>query len=450
MDGKKALSVSAKLGYGVGDFGTNIVLNATTLYLLYFYTDVFGISAAFAGIIFLVSKLWNACIDPFVGQLVDRTRSRWGRKRPYLLFGAVPFAAAFFLLFAGPHLDPTGRAIYAMASFLLFGTALAFVNIPYSSLTYVMTDDAHERSSLSGYRMTFAIIGTLIAGVAVRPVAGLFKTEAAGFRVVGVVFGLVLAAATFIAFRSSFEGKQESREKRVSFLQNLKSLGSNGPFLLLGLAFVACTVSNYVIASTINYYFKYVLAAEGMTSIGFLSLFAAAIAAVPLWLAVSRRFGKKTAFLAGMILLAAALGVFSFLPAPTTVLVLLLLVLAGVGVSTIYLFPWAMIPDTVEYSLWRSGVRQEGFLYGFFTFGLKLSQAFAGFLAGFLLDAFGYSPNAAQTPRSLHGISLLMTRVPLAFLVVGIVLLFFYPLGARTYARMETEMKARRESEPAR
>jgi len=447
MDGQKTLRVSTKAGYGVGDFGTNIVLNAVTLYLLYFYTDVFGISPAFAGIIFLVSKLWNACIDPFVGQLVDRTQSRWGRKRPYLLFGAVPFALAFFLLFVGPHFDQTGRSIFAMASFLLFGTALAFVNIPYASLTYVMTDDAHERSSLSGYRMTFAIIGTLIAGVATRPIVGLFSNERAGFRGVGVVFGVILAITTLIAFRSSFEHKEVTKEKRTGFRESLKAMGGNGPFLLLGFAFVACTVSNYVIASTINYYFKYVLGAEKLISIGFLCLFGAAMASVPLWLAVSRRFGKKTAFLAGMILLAAALAVFSFVPAPTTAMVLVILVFAGIGVSTIYLFPWAMIPDTVEYSIWRTGVRQEGFLYGFFTFGLKLSQAFAGFLAGFLLDAFGYVPNAMQGPRALTGISLLMTLVPLAFLVIGIILLFFYPLGTAAYARMEAEMKNRRESE---
>jgi sugar (Glycoside-Pentoside-Hexuronide) transporter len=437
------LKTATKLGYGLGDLGTNLALNATTLYLLYYYTDVFGVSPAFAGAVFLVAKLWNACIDPFVGQLVDRTRTKRGRKRPFLLFGALPFGLALFLVFAGPDIAPGLRPVWAIASFLLFCTALAFVNIPYSALTVSMTGDAQERSSLSGYRMTFAIVGTLLAGAAVKPLVGLFPTETTGFRAAGAIIGAILAALILVAYRSSFEREEGVDANSRSFRENMRTMLANGPFLLLAFALVLCTVANYVLASTLNYYFKYVLGSESLVSLGFAALFGAAIASVPLWLAVAKRWGKKAAFIAGMVLLAAVLVALRLAGRPPLPLFLGFLVLAGVGVSTIYLFPWAMVPDTVEYSRWKSGVAQESFLYGFYTFGLKLAQALAGFLVGLALQIIGYVPNAAQGPGVESGIAFIMTILPCAFLVVGLVLLGLYPIGPKRYAQIEEELKSR-------
>ena len=437
------LSTGTKVGYGLGDFGTNIALNATTLYLLYYYTDVFGISPAFAGAVFLVAKLWNAVIDPFIGQLVDRTRSGRGQKRPYLLFGALPFGLAFFAVFAGPQFGPAGRSVYGMASFLLFCTALAFVNIPYSALTVSMTPDAHERTSLSGYRMTFAIVGTLVAGAAVKPVVSLFSTERAGFRAAGVIVGVVLAALILVAYKASFERVEVKADAPRSFRVNMRTMLSNAPFLFLAGAFIFCTISNYILASVVNYYFKYILNAEGLIPVGFAALFGVAILSVPLWLFLSRRVGKRTSFIAGAALLVAALIVLRLLGTPNKWLFIAMLAVAGIGVSTIYLFPWAIIPDTVDYSRWKSGVAQESFLYGFYTFGLKLSQAFAGFLVGIALDAIGYVPNVTQSPRVSAGISFLMTIAPCAFLVVGIVFLGLYPIGPKRYAEISAELAAK-------
>jgi len=438
-----SLGSGRKIGYGLGDFGTNIALNATTLYLLYYYTDVFAISPAFAGAVFLVAKLWNAFVDPFVGQLVDGARSARGRKRPFLLFGAIPFGFAFFAVFAGPALPPAWRPVYSLASFLLFSTALAFVNIPYSALTFSMTGDSAERSSLSGYRMGFAIIGTLVAGAAVKPIVSLFPDELSGFRAVGLAFGAILAALILVAYKASIEREQGNDGKPRSFRENIGAMLANLPFILLALALVLCTVANYMLASTINYYFKYVLGAERLIPLGFLALFGAAIASVPLWLAMARRFGKRSAFIAGTALVIAVLCASYLVGRPSASLFIAMLAIAGIGVSTIYLFPWATIPDTVEYSRWKSGIAQEGFLYGFYTFGLKLSQALAGFLVGLVLDLVGYVPKAAQGRNAISGITFLMTIVPCAFLAVGIVLLVLYPIGPKFYARIEADLRNR-------
>jgi GPH family glycoside/pentoside/hexuronide:cation symporter len=442
------LGLGSKLGYATGDFGTNLVLNATTVYLLYYLTDVSGVSAAFGGVIFLVAKLWNALIDPLVGQLVDHTQTRWGRKRPWLLFGALPFGLAFALCFAGPSLAPPWREAWSMATYILFCTALGATNIPYSSLTATMTRDPAERSSLSGWRMSLAILGTMAASVAVKPLVSLFGGGPQGFRAVGIAFGLVVAACLLVVFLSSRETSSGREENRGSFRENVRALAANGPFILLALALVFCTVANYLVATSVNYYFKYVLGKEGLIQYGFLALFLAAIACVPLWLAVSRRFSKRVAFMAGGAVLLCALIPLWFLRSPSDALVLGILVAAGCGISTVYLFPWAMVPDTVEYSEWKTGATQEGFLYGFFVFGLKLAQALAGFLAGFALEASGYAANRTQTEGALRGITFIFTLLPAGLMALGLAFLTFYPIDMSFHARINAELAERRRAAP--
>ena len=444
MEAREKLGLGTKVGYGIGDFGTNLVFNTTTIYLLYYYTDVFGISATFEGTVFLVAKLWNAIIDPVIGHLADHTNSPWGRKRPWILFGALPFGIAFFLAFSSPGFVVGWKEAWAMGTYILFCTTLGIVNIPYSSLTATMTRDLDERSTLSGFRMTFALVGTMLASVLVKPVARLFPGETAGFRGVGFVFGVLVVVAMLVTFFTSFEKPAEKGENRVSFHDNFRAMARNRPFILLAVAFVMCTVSNYLVATTVNYYFKYVLLKESLIQYGFLALFLSAIASVPLWLAVARRWSKRAAFVAGSLVLLAALIFLWFASAPGTAEIIVVLMIAGVGICTFYLFPWAMVPDTVEFSEWKSGVTQEGYLYGFFIFGIKLAQAFAGFVVGFALDAFGYVANVAQPPHTMRGITFLMTLLPAIFLLVGLACLAFYPINPAFFRKMTSEIAARK------
>jgi len=434
--GTAGLPVKMKLGYGVGDLAFNILINITSIFLLIFYTDVFLIDPWLAGLIFLVSKLWNALIDPFIGYFIDRTDTRWGKMRPYMIFGAAPLAVCFFLVCASPDLEESMRFAYGMATFLLFNSAFAIANVPYAALTASLTRDADERSNLTAYRMTFATVGMLIAGGATKPLVNLFSSEATGYRIVAIIFGLFSIGVILLsAFNVKETVHQQSEdEKRISL--NLKALSKNYPFILLVLSFVVTAIAVYAMASTTNYFFTYYVNREDLISPALVILFVSAVIAFPLWLKVSKKTSKKATYISGLIVFGVSLvGIYLFRDiAPWQLLILI--GFAGAGMSTYILFPWAMVPDTVEYSQWKTGIRQEGFLYGFFVFGLKLSQAFAGFFTGMVLSYVGYVANVEQTPEALNGIRFLMTIMPCILITIGILLIVFYPITSEMHKKM--------------
>jgi len=425
-----------KLGYGVGDLAYNILINVTSFYLLIFYTDVFLIGAGAAGIIFLVSKLWNALIDPFIGYFIDRTNTRWGKMRPYMIFGAAPLAVCFYLLFASPDLDQSMRFAYGMATFLLFNSAFAIANVPYAALTASMTRDANERSNLTAYRMTFATVGMLIAGGATLPLVGLFPSKEIGYKFVAIIFGIFSIAVILLSASTVRETVHQQSDDEKQIKLNLKALSKNYPFIMLVLSYVVSAIAIYAMASTTNYFFTYYVKREDLIPVAFIVLFVSAVLAFPLWLTVAKKSSKKTAFISGLIVFCASLLGIYFFKDLAPVHLIILIGVAGLGMSTFSLFPWAMVPDTVEYSQWKTGIRQEGFLYGFFVFGLKLSQAFAGFLTGTILERIGYVPNVEQSLETLNGIRFLMTIMPCVLISIGIVLIAFYPINAKMHKRM--------------
>ncbi len=438
------LGAFAKLGYGAGDFAANIVFQTVTLFLLYFFTDVFLLGASAAGVIFFIAKIWNAACDPTMGYIADRTETRWGRNRPFLLFGALPLGIAFFLLFAAPDLSPSGRMMYALFTFLAFSSTYSLINIPYGALTANLTLDGHERSSLTGYRMAFAILGTLLAAGATKPIVALFSSEAAGFRMIGVIFGGLCVAVNIITFISVRERVMPPREEHMSFREDLKLVAKNGPFILLTVSTILQMVAINMMAAMINYYFKYNLGAEGYIPVGFLCFFATAMAALPVWVFVSGKISKKATLIWGLALLGCVLVALRLVPSGHIGVVLGLLVVGGIGMSTLYLCPWSMIPDTVEYSQLKTGHRREGILYGFFNFAFKFSAAFAGIIAGFGLDLFNYVPNAVQHERALDGISIMLTVAPVMFLVAGIIVIWFYPIDAEAHRKIVAEIEAKK------
>jgi len=226
-----SLTVGNKLGYGAGDFAFNLAYQTTMFYLMYFFTDVFVIGAAAAGSIFLFSKLWDAVSDPLMGVICDHTRSRWGNKRPYLLFGTVPLAVTFFLLFASPAVPDNLKVLYGYASFIIFCTAITVVNIPYGALTASMTLDINERAGLSGFRMSFALIGTLFAAGATKALVGLFPNETAGFRTVSMIYAVVIVIVLLVTFFSTRE-EVLPRQEKTTFREVFKVIFSNRPFLI--------------------------------------------------------------------------------------------------------------------------------------------------------------------------------------------------------------------------
>jgi len=452
--GDERLSLASKLGYGVEDFGANLVFQAILFYLIYYFTDVLGIGAEVAGIIVLASKSWDAVSDPLMGTISDRTNSRWGKKRPYLLFGALPAGIALLLLFYSPNFSGSeeaimrSRIIWGLLTYILFSTTITIINVPYSALTAVLTRDSHERSVITGYRMSFAIVGTLVAAGASLPLVTLFGggDPIVGFRMLGLCYGVILVVVTMIVFGTTRERIADidgGPEKKMKLSRYALTVVKNRPFMILLLGTLMYMLAMNTIAAVLVYYFKYNLDAEKLIAFANLGIFIPALLAIPLFVFIGKKTSKKTAYNIGMGIVGAVLVVLFFFAEKSMVLIFVCLAVAGIGLSTNWLSPWAMIPDTVEYSEWKQGVRNEGILYGAFFFVFKFAGALGGFVVGKVLDFVGYVANQPQTDQSLLGIKLLFTLIPVCFIILGIVVLSFFPIDAKKHREMIDEIEKR-------
>ncbi|MBN2224810.1 MAG: MFS transporter [Deltaproteobacteria bacterium] len=443
------LSLRTRLGFGVGDFGANLVFQSTLIFLIFYFTDVFGIAAPIAGTIFLVAKAWDAVCDPVVGYCSDRTRTRWGKKRPYLLFGAIPLGVFFFLLFASPPMPPAFKPYYGMILFLLFCTFYAVVNVPYGALAASMTQDSHERSRLSGVRTFFALMGALVVAGSMKPLVALFPNQVIGFRMTAAIFGVVAVAVTYVTFFSVREVVEERDTEHYKLTDIMKTIFGNGPFLIVSLGTILHLAALGILAAMVNYYFKYNMGREAFATVAFLCIFVPAALALPLWVAVSNKLSKKAAFNMGMGLLAVALVIVYFIRDFNPVLIIVAFCLGGIGISTSFLSPWAMVPDTVEYGELKTGLRREGILYGTSFFGQKLASALAGFIAGQGLGIIGFEANKIQSPEVLEGIRVLMIFAPIVLIVAGIIVISFYPISEKMHRDIVDKLQKGREGSAA-
>jgi len=430
MQDTERLTLKTKIGYALGDFGGSIPFQSVTLFIVFYFTDVFGLSAAAAGLIFALAKLWNAVCDPAIGSFSDRIQTRWGQKRPFLLFGAIPFGISFFLLVAAPQIE--AKFVYALITFLLFSTAYSIVSVPYGAITASISSSPEERSGLTAWRMAFAILAILFVGGVTRPLVDSFSTPQEGFRFVGLLYGIMAAVFTLITFGTTFERSSVSTPGHLKLAERLRIVKKNVPFLLLNAAIIVHLAAITVIATLVNYYFKYNLQSEALTPVAFVALFIAAALALPLWLKVEKKIGRKLTFNMGMALLSLMLIPLLLIKNPNPFFVIAVMIVAGAGMSTIYVFPWSMVPSTIDYSEWNTGQRHEGLFYGFFYFSFKAAAALGGLLAGLGLDLVGYSASAGATgtlsDNTLTGIRILLTALPIVLMLAGIVFVHFYPI----------------------
>jgi len=430
------LSVKTKLGFGVGDLGGNLLFTVLGFWALNYLTDSVGLSAALAGAALMAGKLWDAFVDPFVGLVSDRTRSRWGRRRPYLLLGALPLGGALALFFTAPGLtDQTALFFWALGLFALLNTAYSFVSIPYGSLTPELTADYHERTSLNGYRFGFAVIGTILGAALVQPLLGLFPGNTkAGFTTVGVVFGSVVALTALITGFSVRERATVPQAATRSIWKSWVGVFQNRPFrIILGSYFLQLIGLNFL-SGMLVYYFKYVLGNEAATTLAMLLLLVVAGVFIPVSVLFSKRFGKVRTYQVSLAILAiAALTVSLFGASAGTGFVLAVMTGAGVGMGFGYVPPYAIIPDTIEVEARKTGSREEGAYYGLWNFAVKISQTGALAGTGFLLSSAGYVANQPQGPASLMVIQALIGPVPAFFFLAAALLLLKYPLDEKTY-----------------
>jgi glycoside/pentoside/hexuronide:cation symporter, GPH family len=439
------ISRKAKLGFGAGEFSSSIFFTITSFWLMNFLTDEVRLSAALAGSALLVGKIWDAVIDPFIGYISDHTRSRWGRRRPYILFFAIPFGAAFVLMFRNPGIaEQGGKFLWAMLTYIFFCTVYSFTNIPYNALLPEMSKDYNERTNISGYKQAFAVIGTLLGAGAAMPLMALFAGRTAGYIGMSAIFGFLAALSLLATFFSVREPKLIIQPKGESIFKSLKDVFTNKPYLLLLASWFTNSAAVAVMESMLVYYYKYVFRDEGAVTMAMIILLVVTILTIPFWVWLAKKLSKRTTYVIGMSLTLLAVMLFAFTADRLGMtLALGYMLLAGFGFSSHFVLPWSMAPDTIEFGYARTGVRREGVYYSVWTFVIALGGAFAGFLVGQCLDLFGYIPDAVQSARSVLGIRLLIGPLPAVLILLGNLALAFYRLDRKRYQEVQAEIAAR-------
>ncbi|MDX2272834.1 MAG: MFS transporter [Cyanobacteriota bacterium] len=445
------LSLRSKLAYGAGDLGPAITANILVFFLLPFLTNVAGLSAGLAGSILALSKVWDAINDPIVGVLSDRTQSRWGRRRPWILFGAIPFGLSFLAQWVVPFPDQPGWLFaYYMLVAILFNSFYTAVNLPYTALTPQLTQDYDERTSLSNFRFAFSIGGSLLSGVLHPLIVASFANEGTGYFVAGCLWSLLSVLPLFWCFWGT-EEKFAPEQEEVPVWNQIRIALSNRPYLFVIGLYLCSWLGVQFTASIIPFYITFWMGLQSSwTALTILAVQGTALVMLFVWNKVSQRIGKKAVYLLGMgVWIVAQIGLVSLQPGQSGLL-LVLAVLAGVGVSTAYLIPWSMIPDVIEVDELQTGQRREGVFYAFMVLFQKVGLAIGLFLVGLALEWSGFvSSVAGQAPPSQPASALLAIRIaigplPALALILGSLLAVFYPITRQKHAEILQQLEQRR------
>ena len=448
----ETISRRIKWIYGSGDLGFSLTNTILSVYFALFLTDVVGVKPSIAALAIFIGSTWDYVNDPLIGYLSDRTRSRWGRRRPFLLFGALPFALAFMLLWWRPPFESTvALAIYYSVAFAFYDTAATFVYMPYFALTPELTSDYDERTSLTSTRMFFSILGSLIAfTLPLWVVDGFQPDHADRVLLMGAVFGLASALPLFLVFLNTREHSEYMRsEQTLGLKESIKITWQNRPFVFGLIMFLFNGVTMSIIQVILLYYVKYVVERESQSDLIMATIFIVAMLVLPLWEWISRRSNKRWAYISGVSFLAVILLILSSLtPETNLVFIMILCVLAGIGVSAMHVMPWAILPDAIEYGEWKTGERQEGMFYSLITLAQKVASSIAVPGALLVLQASGYVPNSDVQPASaIVGIRLVAGLIPAITLSLGILFTFLYPLERERYKEISLELEARRKAD---
>lgn len=432
-----------RFGYGVGDFAFNLFFATAGLYLLFYYTDVLGLSPAIAGWVFAGALIWDAVFDPVMGYVASRTRTRWGRYRPYLLFGAVPLALAWAAMFLPTGLKGSALVLFAAASHILFRTLYAVVSMPFLALSAVLTSDSHERGVLAGFRMAAAASCGLFAAFSTLKLVEAFGGGTTGFFITALVYGALSTAVLIFVFASTSEAIIADDAPQPKIGEILAMLRGNRAFWIVGTAMLFASFASTFFQKSVPYYFKYTLGREDLIGLALTVLTGAVTLSIPLWTYLMKRTSKRTMWLSGLGVGFVGYGALWLAPSnPTTVI--LILPLLGVGAGAGYIGFWAMMPDTVEYGEFRSGVRAEGAIFGLVSLIQKAGLGLAAAALGELLSFIGYRANVGQSPETLLALKILMVAVPATLALAVAIAIFFYPLDQHTHGRMVRVIARRR------
>tara|TARA_B000000475_G_scaffold107622_1_gene87295 strand:- start:80 stop:1435 length:1356 start_codon:yes stop_codon:yes gene_type:complete len=431
------LTLKTRIGYGIGDIAICLYWSGVGLYLLYFYTDVVGISGSLAGLIYFIGMAWDAGTDPFMGYMAERTRTKWGVYRPYLLFGNIPLALSFVLLFWVPPLEGSSLFFFLLFANLLHRTCFTLVSVPFSSLTPRITSDSQERTNLTGFRMLGAQTGTNLMALLAFPiifwVGG--EDESMGFMVLASIAGITAILIHSITFITVKEPDNDQGIERVggSLADAARAIGKNKPFWLVFSATLIVGITTIFFGNNLIYYTKYALDLhEHQGTILFTSGIVAFLS-IPIWWIISNRLGKKITWLISSTITLSSLILFYFYDIKTLNELLFLVAFIGFGSGAGGILFWSMLPDTIEYGEVHTGVRSESSLYGFMTFAQKGSIAIAVLILGWVLDAIGYQANQAMSATTIDNMKIIMTLIPTLGISCSLIIIYFYPIDSKMH-----------------
>lgn len=449
------LSFFTKMAYGVGDLGPAILSSINGFFLNFFLLEIAGLRPAAAGTIFLIVKIWDAVNDPLVGSISDKTNTRWGRRRPWLLFGALPFGLAFFMQYLVPEWSDSGLFWYYLVVAFLLDMANTSINVPYAALTPELTRDYDERTSLSSYRFSFSILGGVFAAFFHTIIVDAAPDPRTGYMISAAIWGAMFtgsALLTFLGVRETHYLTEQHATEGPSFLEGLKITLSNRAFVLVALIYLTSWLAIQFVQNNLLLYTQYWMGAGEIFGTLVLALQVSNFVWVLIWTKVSERIGKKNIYYIGMsVWIVVSVALFFLQPGQVSLLYMLAL-LASVGVSVAYLVPWSMLPDVIEMDELQTGQRREGVFYGFFVFLQKLGLSLSLALANYTLELTGYiNPETAggavtQPASVLLALRIFVSFAPMVILIISLFLVRAFPITRESHAAMRAELAARQAS----
>jgi GPH family glycoside/pentoside/hexuronide:cation symporter len=442
------LSVKEKIGYSLGDTASHFVWDMVGFWLLFFYTDVYGISAAAAGTIMLVARFWDMAIDPVIGIVSDRTNTRWGKFRPYILFGAIPYAILAVLTFTTPNFGEAGKIVYAGATYVLLMTAYAAINLPYSALGAVMTDDTYERAGLNTYRFIAGFTGQFVVTGLALTLAEFFGhgDKAQGFQYTVLLFAGLSLIFFFITFKTTKERVQPPKKQVNSLYEDVRNLFNNKAWIILAMVGIISFIMFAMQNAAIAYYFKYYLGRENNVQLFNVIGTVALIVALPLSKPLAKRFGNKNVFI-GSSLVSGLFFILIYIAGKDDLTAIYVFnIIAKMAYAPAVPLLWTMIADSADFGEWTTGRRSTGLYFSAAVFAQKAGWGIGAAVAGWILAASGFVPNLIQNNTAITGIKLLVSVIPGILYMSCAVFMIFYRIDAKTTALMKKELSERREN----